>query len=373
MRASTFLLTAIALTALLPSGVTAASDVPYPENQLEVSITDHRDTALPGEKVEYLLYLRNPESIEVMTDVRIKIPSTLVDVQEPQRASFNGREIVWHSVRLKPGVYVSLVFSATISRGLPGSYPIQVVARAGNVIASDRTLTAAPDDASIRQDHGAGSISPYGDNILALKKTVDRTNALAGSVVSYSLTVRNMQNIERRNISIVDAYDPAVLSITDAGAGDVDDDRGRITWQADSLRPGESRTFVYTGRVSRALHSGASILNTARAYIDGDDVGYIPHFSAGNSWIMPQTGVEDYFGQPENTGRFLSPVTAAERGDGWAMGAWIALISTGMTAVLFGRNCWRNRIVVDGSGGGRYDISDDAAKSTSLRSRRNAC
>ena len=336
MRAFPFFLTAVALGTILPATVSAANSVPYPENQLEVSITDHRDTALPGEKVEYLIYLRNPEKTEVITDVRVKIPSVL-HAQEPPRTSYNGREIVWHSVRLKPGVYVSLVFSATIDRELRSSYPIQVVVRAGNVIAHDRTLTAATDDAYIRQDQGGGSISPYGDNIFTLKKTASRTNAPAGSDVSYSLTVRNMQNIEIFNISVVDAYDPAVLSINDAGSGDVDDDRGRISWLIDGMQPGESRTFVYSGRVSRALHSGASILNTARAYIDGDDVGYRPGTSHGDSWLMPQTGIGDFFGQPENITQFLTPVTSAAHGNNGILIGFIVLLFAGATGGLIGK------------------------------------
>lgn len=423
------------------------NNIPYVQNMLQVSIDDHRDRAQPGDILEYLVTVRNPEKRGVTVHTRVTIPAAL-RVTDAAGADFLGNELVWKNVTINPNQERTFTFRAQVNDRLPKSYPIQVTARAGNVVAYDRTVTGgtpyslftsitdnrdfaergdlltyvvhvdntsgrldtnASIDASlpqysefvsvteggqwdgnnvrwlrmqiapgssrdlmftvrVRSDAPDGNLmratamtqgytavditqvgggnangyyrapvggSPYDASTISVRKTADRTSATAGSTVRYTLTVRNVSNSEARSVTVNDAYDPSVFTITDAGLGNVQD--GRITWYIDSLQAGEVRTFTYSGVVSRYLKSGASVLNTARAYIQSSDVGYVP--AAGeyidpysDQYLLPVTGIGDFFSPLENSRQFLTPIAAAAEGNGLPLVVWMGVMMIGLVS-----------------------------------------
>ena len=421
--------------------------IPYVQNQLEVSIDDHRESAQPGDILEYLVTVRNPGDTRTAVHVRVKIPSAL-RVIDARGADFLGSDIVWQNITVNPGQERTFVFRASVDTRLPQHFPIQVVARAGNVIAYDRTVTGGGsgpyalfssitdnrDTAErgdlltyvIHVDNTSGSLDPnasisaglpihsefvsateggtwdgtnvrwlhttiapngsrdleftvrvrtdapdgtllrasarvrgfvtsditqvggyysgyreqpYDSQSLSVEKRVDRPYASAGSSVTYTITVRNMLDRELIGIDVNDAYDAAVLRITDPGSGSVRN--GRIFWILDALSPGEVRTFTYTGRLTQSLRSDAGVLNTARAYIGASDVGYVPtggyydDRTTFDHYLLPVTGVGDFFAPLENTAQFLSPIRSATEGNGLPALLWLGLIAVGLAAGMF--------------------------------------
>ncbi|MSR87093.1 DUF11 domain-containing protein [Candidatus Peribacteria bacterium] len=425
--------------------------IPYAQNQLGVTVSDHRDNAQPGDVLDYLVTVRNPERNAVTVDVRSSIPASL-RVLSANGADFVGNELVWKNITINPNQERTFSFRAQVDSRIPKSYSIQVVARAGNVVASDRTVAGgipyslfssisdgrdnagrgdlltyvihidntsgrldpdasidaalpiygefvsaaeggvwdgknvrwlhmqvapggsrdlrftvrvrsdAPDGTLLRgsvsaqgftatdvtkvgggqagyygntnyEGRGPSTEVPHGDATITVRKTADRSVATPGSTVRYTLKVKNIEGRELHNVYINDAYDASAFQVTDNGSGDVQN--GRIVWIIDSLGAGETRSFTYSGQVSRSLRSGASVLNTARAYVGGSDVGLVATASSNvdiGQYLLPQTGIEDFFGPLENTAQFLSPIASAADGNGLPMVVWLLVIVTGLVS-----------------------------------------
>ena len=420
--------------------------IPYPDNQLEVSITDHRDTAGPGDVLDYDVAVRNPEPNATVVHVRVKIPTALRLLSSPGADIVND-ELIWRDIALSARAERLFSFRAVVDDRAPRGYPIQVTARAGNVVAYDRTSTGGSpyslfstitdnretalrgdlltyvihiDNTSGRLDPHANidaaipmysefvsateggvrdrenirwldmSVAPNGtrdlrftvrvrddapDNTqlratatvqgqvssditrvtndgytsyrdanenrlyagpLEVEKSSDRTSATAGSSIEYTVSVRNDNNREIRDIAVEDVYSPSEFTVTDPGSGD--DRDGRIQWSIDSLQPGERRVFRYQGTLARSLRPGYAVLNTARAFASAVDIGSSPYTTGddygyhdeNNYAYLPQTGIGDFFAPIENTGEFLSPVRTAAEGNGLPLLIWLTVIAAGM-------------------------------------------
>lgn len=431
--------------------IVSGRPIPYVQNQLELSVTDHRDNAGPGDSLEYVVFVRNPEPHGIATHVRVKLPAALHQIFAPGADIMND-ELIWKDVTINPREERVFTFHAVVHDRVPNRYIIQVIARAGNVVAYDRTVTGgnpyslfssitdnryvagrgdlltyvihidntsgrldpnasidaaipmysefvsateggvrdrenirwlnmqvapngsrdleftvrvrsdAPDGALLRATamvqgqttsdvtQVAGGLGGYRNGglyagPLEVEKASDRISATAGSSLSYTVTVRNSNDREIRNIAVHDVYSPSEFTVTDPGAGELRN--GKITWRIESLRPGEHRTFSYRGRLSRSLRPGYAVLNTARAF--SADTGYVPtssstvdvgYSSAYNDEdyaydnnvypYLPQTGIEDFFGPIENTRRFLSPISAASHGNGLPLLMLLVLSAGGL-------------------------------------------
>ena len=401
--------------------------IPYPQNQLQVSVTDNRDNAQPGDALNYIVSVHNPEPNGTTFHVRVKIPVAL-RILDAGGANFLGNEIYWSNVTLNPYESRDFTFSASVDNRVPNHYPIQVAARAGNVVGYDRTIVGGGpgpyalfstitdnretaqrgdlltyvvhiDNTSGRLDTNASidaglpiygefvsateggtwdgnnirwlhmQVAPGGSRDLAftvrvrsdapqstilrgtvmvqgftssdqtqvvgygaarngplsIEKSTDQPYATAGSTVAYTVTARNTNGSNLRNVTVTDSFDPSALQIIDAGRGYVRS--GHIRWTVGTLRPGEVRTFRYNAMLSRDLQGGDAVQNSARA--SSDQIDYAPT-AITEQVVLPQTGIEDFFGPLENTQQFLTPISAAAEGNGLPLALWIAVIAMGL-------------------------------------------
>ncbi len=333
---------------------TAGRAIPYPENQLQVSISDHRDNAGPGDVLDYLVTVRNPERTGTTVHVRVKIPVAL-RVTDARDADFIGNEIVWQNVTLNPHQEKTFSFRAVVDTRAPRSYAIQVVARAGNVVAYDRTVTGG---------------SPY--NLFATI-TDNRDTANRGDLLTYVVRVDNTSGRLDTNASI-DASLPIYsefVSVTEGGTWDGQN----VRWLRMQVAPGGSRDLLFTVRVrsdapdgtllrATALVQGfttsditqvtggvaglyghpaddrspygSSVLSVRKTVVGSGDSSYIQttmsNVDVYDQVLMPVTGIEDFFGPLEDSDKFLTPIAAAAEGNGLPLVLWIAVISAGMIA-----------------------------------------
>ncbi len=102
---------------------------------------------------------------------------------------------------------------------------------------------------------------------LTIDKTADRTEALPGSVVSYTITIRNTGTRDIGNAQLTDDYPESLVTISDAGGAS--DAGGTLTWNLGTLRTGSTTVVRYRARVKEGLARGTQIRNIATVRGDG--------------------------------------------------------------------------------------------------------
>lgn len=91
----------------------------------------------------------------------------------------------------------------------------------------------------------------YGAPELTIDKTADRTEALAGSLVSYTITIRNTGNEDLPNTVLTDDYPETYMTISDPGGGA--DAGGTLRWDLGTLRANSTTVVRYRVRLKEGL------------------------------------------------------------------------------------------------------------------------
>lgn len=234
--------------------------IPYPQNQLNVSVTDHRDRAGPGDKLDYVVAVRNPEPNGVVTHVRVKLPVALRQIDAPGAAIMNN-ELIWRDVKLNPGSERIFTFSAVLDDRVPSGYLIQVTARAGNVVAYDRTATGG---------------EPYA---MSSSITDNRDEAGRGDLLTYVIHIENASGRLYSNANI-DAAIPQYSEFVSATEGGVRE-RENVRWLDMPVAPDGSRDLEFTVRVRSDAPDGAML--RATAMVQGDVTSDVTRVSGGLS------------------------------------------------------------------------------------------
>jgi uncharacterized repeat protein (TIGR01451 family) len=86
-----------------------------------------------------------------------------------------------------------------------------------------------------------------------------------GSVVTWSVTVRNTGATALEDVEIVDVV-PAHADVTEAGGGEAAPDSRLLRWRV-SVGPGEEATVRWSGTVTAAAPAGIDLVNTALAAV----------------------------------------------------------------------------------------------------------
>ena len=103
---------------------------------------------------------------------------------------------------------------------------------------------------------------------LALAKTVDRTTALPGDVLTYTITLSNPGAAAVANLSLTDpipagaAYVEDSLRVT-SGAGRYDVATNQVRWDG-GLAADQTLTLTFNVRVQKGISAGSTITNTVR-------------------------------------------------------------------------------------------------------------
>ena len=105
-------------------------------------------------------------------------------------------------------------------------------------------------------------IPPVGGQAgITIDKTADRTEALAGSLVSYTVTIRNTGTQDVPNAILTDDYPETMMTLSDPGGGT--DVGGQLRWTLGALRANSTTVIRYRLRVRDGVPQGSSIRNTA--------------------------------------------------------------------------------------------------------------
>jgi uncharacterized repeat protein (TIGR01451 family) len=98
---------------------------------------------------------------------------------------------------------------------------------------------------------------------LIIAKIDDPDPVNAGGTLNYTITVTNNGTANATNVTIVDDYDENILTIVDAGGGNVSDPANNVTWNGNLTIPGGSfLSYNISANVSPTA-PGGYIFNTA--------------------------------------------------------------------------------------------------------------
>jgi uncharacterized repeat protein (TIGR01451 family) len=101
---------------------------------------------------------------------------------------------------------------------------------------------------------------PFSPPDLTIDKTADKTEAVAGDSVVYTLTYENLGPGVASDITIVDDFDERYVTVTDAGGGTVAD--GKITWNISGPLYAEdgAQKISYTVKIDPDLSESVKII-----------------------------------------------------------------------------------------------------------------
>jgi len=146
-------------------------------------------------------------------------------------------------------------------------------------------------------------------NGLSIVKQADRAEAQPGSVLSYTVIVKNASDIATGPVNVTDTFNASdIQSVVDSGGGTPGG--GSIQWNLGTLNGNVTRLLHYTVRLNSSLQQGYTVSNSVR--IDGSsasasaDVRIIKNF--------PQTGLLTAFmNAPVQKEQYLQPVAPKKR------------------------------------------------------------
>jgi uncharacterized repeat protein (TIGR01451 family) len=184
---------------------------------------------------------------------------------------------------------------------------------------------------------------PVGGAILTVDKSADRQEAQPGSVILYTVTIRNQGNSPTGNIVVEDTFSAGSITVEEAGGGVITGNG--ITWTGLSLGANSSRVLQYRVRVSTSMRNGETIGNTVTVrgpngvVTDSEQV----HVLTG----LPQTGGNGYLGADLEA--HLRPrVSKPEADAGMPLSNLPMLIWTQILAIGIGAGGWLGKKVMLG-------------------------
>ncbi|MDO8629761.1 MAG: hypothetical protein Q7R41_04650, partial [Phycisphaerales bacterium] len=241
--------------------VASGPRIPYAQNQTEVTVTDHRDYAMPGDIIEYVVTVKNTTDSAIVIPVKFTLsPVTGVLSASPQAERF-GRDLWWRDVSFSAGQSRAFIVKALLDPRVMSHYPIQVVALAGFDVGVDRTVV--------------GPI--FGRYALNASITDSRETVARGELVHYKIRIKN-QSARIITDLAVNAALPVHSEFAGAGEGGWWDG-DTVRWQELQIAPGGSRELLFTIRVRGDAQDGEAL--KASAYVDGSIVNDVTVVSGG--------------------------------------------------------------------------------------------
>ena len=250
---------------------------PTPENNTDVHvtvmdavpdlvITQTNDSliAAPGDLLTYAITISNEGS----QDARgIVVTAVLPDHTGFDKATGGGAHaggvVTWLMDSLNAGTSRDVVVVVKVVAPLPEG--VELIT---NTVAVSDDGTNGPDlhpDDNICTHTMIASAAPD----LIVVKGLDRTVAVPGEILTYTLLVRNKGNQNATGLALVDRL-PAHTALFSASDGGTEDPPGIVTWPRLDLPGGETFTYTIALTMGNPLVSGVEALtNTAVVSDDG--------------------------------------------------------------------------------------------------------
>lgn len=225
-----------------------------PSIDLEVSVNDTPDPAMPGENLTYTVTLAN-QGASAATGVTVvaSLPAGVSYVSASSQAG---------SCSEAAGIVTCSLSSLASS----GSDTITIVVSPGSAGSLSLTVSATANetdaDASNNQDSEATAVVEPNTVDLSVSHVVSSESVLLGEELSYSVTVSNEGSATAHHVSLTDTFSPTAELLTAlVGAQDCSPSGNSVSCDLGNLGPGQSlsATLVLLPTVSGQIESTASV------------------------------------------------------------------------------------------------------------------
>lgn len=234
---SIFLFLATAAHAQSSSSASSAPDI-------QIFVTDGKNTVKQGGSLIYVLELRSPTSNQEL-DVTLELPLQADTISPDNGGRVIGKMAKWDRVMLTQNQTKRLTVQANLVTSITEGTVLRAIARAGNNAFEDETTVL-------------NSVSNP-DSVFEVFLTDERATAQPGQKLRYTAVVRNVSSTVRT--ADVTLNMPVSLEIDEIDP-DVSSDSSAIVWNAIRFEPGQVKTFAVTATVRRNVTEFVSLLTT---------------------------------------------------------------------------------------------------------------
>ncbi len=239
-----------------------------PYNSITTSITDNRNTAEIGQLLTYVVKVTNTSDI-VGTQVAISanMPQYGEFVSATEGGISDGNNVRWLIAQIAPKD--TRTFSYTVR--VRSDAPLDAILTAGSVADGMNGYISRDVTKVVAESSELG----IAKNEVVFRKTADRSEAVPGGAIRYTLFIRNTLDHVISDAVIVDRYETQYLSYVSAENTQylLNRSEGHMEWQVPVLKPGESWQTTYVLSVSENAPTGLMLDNVAT--LRGADVSGI--------------------------------------------------------------------------------------------------
>ncbi|MDD4628304.1 MAG: DUF11 domain-containing protein [Candidatus Peribacteraceae bacterium] len=268
---------------------------------LSINVSDSRDPVNTGDSFTYTIEVRNLNSTSTNN---VSITQTLDSSVDFLSVSNSGNSdssntVRWTGLSLGANSSTTLTTTVRVRSGREGTTIHSYVSGCGT---QDSENTRVNGEGGYIDDPVIPPLPPSVNGNLTIDKRADRSEAQPGSIVSYTISIRNSSSTPMGPVTLEDAFNSSEMTVQDAEGGTVNG--GNIQWNIGTVGGGATRLVHYRVRLSSSLSHGQTVTNTAR--IAGTNVSDIEEVHIIKNF--PQTGMLGNFfkGQSDNS-QYLQP------------------------------------------------------------------
>jgi len=229
-----------------------------PPSVVDLSVDDGQTTAVAGKELTYEIVLRNNHT-KLATDVDLTdaLPVYTEFVSATEGGQWNGKDVHWKGLTISPEGRRVLHVTARVRSDAPlGTILKNTVSALGREAVD---VTEVAESALVNRTVATDSVM--------LRKMADRTEVQPGSVVGFTVYLKNTLDHQLTNVRIEDRMNSPYVSVISGQTGEMVD--GALVWTVPALDPGEEWTVQYDVRVARDVPHGTVIANVVTATGEG--------------------------------------------------------------------------------------------------------
>ena len=261
-----------------------------PYNAITTTITDNRNTAEIGQLLTYTVKVTNTSDV-VGTNVYINsnLPQYGEFISASNGGISDGNNVRWHIAQIAAKDTRTFTYTARVRVDAP----LESILTAGAVADGMNGYISRDVTKVVAESRELG----IAQNDVVFRKTADRSEAVPGGAIRYTLFIRNTLDHVISDAVIVDRFETQYLSFVSAeNTGNLmNRSEGHMEWKVPVLKPGESWQTTYVLSVSENAPTGLMLDNVAT--LRGADVSGISltervrTSSSGVLGEFPTTGV----------------------------------------------------------------------------------
>lgn len=242
--------------------------VGIPPNAITTTISDYRNTAEVGQVLTYTIKVNNnSDLVGTHVYVNASLPTYVEFVSASEGGTTDGNNVRWHIIQIAGHDTRTLTYSVRVR----SDAPLDTLLSAG-VVANGANGNMSRDTTKVVLESNEVGLVP---KQIMFRKTADRSEAIPGGKIRYTLFIRNTLDKVISDATILDRYDNKYLTLQSHENGQylISSDVGQMVWQVPVLKPGESWSTSYVLGVSADAPTGVSLDNVAT--LRGNDLSGI--------------------------------------------------------------------------------------------------